>query len=93
MNINSILHQLSLKNENSIMIRTFVEMNHLEINTFIVISKRKMLENDLSPNSPRIAWIQDGELVEKNQINPDEFFFAITDGCGYGKLIVVPDSF
>ena len=91
MNLSSLLHQISLEQKQSEMIREYVEANHIEINTFIVISRKKMLENDLSPDSPRIDWIQSGELIEKNQIKSNLFFFAIMDGCGMGKVLVIPD--
>lgn len=91
MNLASLLYQLGLPGEKSAMIRNFVETNHIELNTFVIVSKKKMLETDLSPNNPHIEWIQSGELVEKDQINPNTFFFAIMDGCGVGKVIVVPD--
>lgn len=90
MTITELRYCLSLPGRYMRMIEKFLTDNHIEFDSFAIVSRNLLFETEFNPNPLRIAWVQDGELVEESQIQKDKFFFQIVDSLASEKCIIVP---
>ena len=91
MTLSNLICLSSLKKNQSEMIGRFLKANQMEISTFVIVNKSKLLEHDLSPESERTFFVQSGHRIEQAKIKPEKFFFALMPGCSNGYIIILPN--